>query len=184
MTYWHAEAAVYRGMLFFVCFSDLKCYPWLETEASAAGGVVSLYTQLTETVHHKFRGRCEASAFRVHISAAVLSVIFLNSFLCVAERLLPDQRGALWLCLMQYCESCTAPRTPEYLLYLYHTHLRSLPWRHLHPDTLLMEQLFNVRLPASPKTLTPPTLHSGLDTQRTGEPVDSKLGFLPASFYY
>lgn len=62
----------------------------------------------------------------------------------------------LWLCLMQYCESCTAPRMPEYLLYLYHTHLRSLPWRHLHPDTLLMEQLFNVRHPASPKTLTQP----------------------------
>lgn len=63
----------------------------------------------------------------------------------VADRLLPGQRGALWLCMMQYCESCTAPRTPEYLLYLYHTHLHSLPWRHLHPDTQLMEQLFNVR---------------------------------------
>lgn len=46
----------------FVCFSDLKCYPWLETEASAAGGLVSLYTQLTETLHHKFRGGCAASA--------------------------------------------------------------------------------------------------------------------------
>lgn len=68
---------------------------------------------------------------------------------------------------MQYCENCTAPRTPEYLLYLYHDHLRSLPWRHLHPDTLLMEQLFKVRHPASPKTLTPPTLHTGLDSHRT-----------------
>uniref|UniRef100_A0A8C7EZF7 Ectopic P-granules autophagy protein 5 homolog (C. elegans) n=1 Tax=Oncorhynchus kisutch TaxID=8019 RepID=A0A8C7EZF7_ONCKI len=52
-------------------------------------------------------------------------------------------RGALWLCLMQYCDSCSSPRTPEYLLYLYHTHLGSLPWSHLHPDTHLMEQLFN-----------------------------------------
>uniref|UniRef100_A0A8C4I1F8 Ectopic P-granules autophagy protein 5 homolog (C. elegans) n=1 Tax=Dicentrarchus labrax TaxID=13489 RepID=A0A8C4I1F8_DICLA len=60
-------------------------------------------------------------------------------------------RGALWLCMMQYCESCTSPRTPEYLLYLYHTHLRSLPWRHLHPDTQLMEQLFNVER-GSPKS--------------------------------
>lgn len=51
---------------------------------------------------------------------------------------------------MQYCESCTSPRTPEYLLYLYHTHLRSLPWRHLHPDTQLMEQLFNVRAQSGP----------------------------------
>uniref|UniRef100_A0A8C4I216 Ectopic P-granules autophagy protein 5 homolog (C. elegans) n=1 Tax=Dicentrarchus labrax TaxID=13489 RepID=A0A8C4I216_DICLA len=77
----------------------LKCYPWLETDASASGSVL----------------------------------------------------GALWLCMMQYCESCTSPRTPEYLLYLYHTHLRSLPWRHLHPDTQLMEQLFNVER-GSPKS--------------------------------
>lgn len=79
----------------------------------------------------------------------------------VADRLLPGQRGALWLCMMQYCESCTSPRTPEYLLYLYHTHLRSLPWRHLHPDTLLMEQLFNVR-PSALLHLTPDPQHCAL----------------------
>lgn len=60
--------------------------------------------------------------------------------------------------MMQYCESCTSPRTPEYLLYLYHTHLRSLQWRHLHPDTQLMEQLFNVR-PLDTQPLTPNTVH-------------------------
>lgn len=101
---------------------NLKCYPWLETDATAAGCLVSLYAQLTDTLHHKFR-----------------------------DRLLPGQRGALWLCMMQYCESCISPRTPEYLLYLYHTHLRSLPWRHLHPDTQLMEQIFNVER-GSPKS--------------------------------
>lgn len=101
---------------------SLKCYPWLETDAAAAGRLVGLYAQLTDALHHKFR-----------------------------DRLLPGQKGALWLCLMQYCESCTSPRTPEYLLYLYHTHLRSLPWRHLHPDTLLMKQLFNVER-GSPKS--------------------------------
>ncbi|XP_041741789.2 ectopic P granules protein 5 homolog [Coregonus clupeaformis] len=94
---------------------NVRCYPWLESDASAAGCLVGLYAQLTKTLHHKFR-----------------------------ERLLPGQRGALWLCLMQYCDSCSSPRTPEYLLYLYHTHLRSLPWTQLHPDTHLMEQLFNV----------------------------------------
>ncbi|KAF0033797.1 hypothetical protein F2P81_013863 [Scophthalmus maximus] len=102
--------------------SNHKCYPWLETDASAAGSLVGLYAQLTDTLHHRFR-----------------------------DRLLPGQRGALWLCMMQYCESCTSPRTPEYLLYLYHTHLRSLPWRCLHPDTQLMEQLFNVER-GSPKS--------------------------------
>ncbi|XP_072288559.1 ectopic P granules protein 5 homolog [Eucyclogobius newberryi] len=102
--------------------SNVKCYPWLETDANLAGSLLGLYTQMTETLHHKFR-----------------------------DRLLPGQRGALWLSMMQYCESCTAPRTPEHLLYLYHTHLRSLPWKHLHPDTQLMEQLFNVER-GSPKS--------------------------------
>lgn len=36
--------------------SSLKCYPWLETDAFAAGRLVGLYAQLTETLHHKFRG--------------------------------------------------------------------------------------------------------------------------------
>ncbi|CDQ91173.1 unnamed protein product [Oncorhynchus mykiss] len=102
--------------------SNPRCYPWLESDANAAGCLVDLYTQLTQTLHHKFR-----------------------------DRLLPGQRGALWLCLMQYCDSCSSPRTPEYLLYLYHTHLGSLPWTHLHPDTHLMEQLFNVER-GSPKS--------------------------------
>uniref|UniRef100_A0A674F4B4 Ectopic P-granules autophagy protein 5 homolog (C. elegans) n=1 Tax=Salmo trutta TaxID=8032 RepID=A0A674F4B4_SALTR len=102
--------------------SNPRCYPWLESDASAAGCLVDLYTQLTQTLHHKF-----------------------------TDRLLPGQRGALWLCLMQYCDSCSSPRTPEYLLYLYHQHLGSLPWTHLHPDTHLMEQLFNVER-GSPKS--------------------------------
>ncbi|CAL8347833.1 unnamed protein product [Lota lota] len=102
--------------------SNPRCYPWLETDAGAAGRLVGLYAQLTDTLHSKFR-----------------------------ERLLPGQRGALWLCMMKYCECCTSPRTPEYLLYLYHTHLRSLPWAHLHPDTQLMEQLFKVER-GSPKS--------------------------------
>ncbi|KAG7280915.1 hypothetical protein CRUP_009202, partial [Coryphaenoides rupestris] len=93
--------------------SNPRCYPWLETDATTAGCMVDLYVQLTDSLHCKFR-----------------------------ERLLPGQRGALWLCMMKYCESCTSPRTPEYLLYLYHTHLRRLPWARLHPDTQLMEQLF------------------------------------------
>uniref|UniRef100_A0A3P8W6G9 Ectopic P-granules autophagy protein 5 homolog (C. elegans) n=1 Tax=Cynoglossus semilaevis TaxID=244447 RepID=A0A3P8W6G9_CYNSE len=101
---------------------SLKCYPWLETDATAAAPLVGLYTQLTDSLHHKFR-----------------------------DRLLPSQRGALWLCMMQYCQSCTSPRTPEYLLYLYHTQFRSLPWRFLHPDTQLMEQLFSVER-GSPKS--------------------------------
>ncbi|KAJ3604435.1 hypothetical protein NHX12_029176 [Muraenolepis orangiensis] len=102
--------------------SNPRCYPWLETDAAAAGCMVELYTQLTDTLHGKFR-----------------------------ERLLPGQRGALWMCMMQYCGSCTSPRTPEYLLYLYHTHLRRLPWGRLHPDPQLMEQLFKVER-GSPKS--------------------------------
>ncbi|XP_077571693.1 ectopic P granules protein 5 homolog [Stigmatopora nigra] len=102
--------------------SNLKCYPWMETDASVAGCVVALYAQHTDKLHQIFQ-----------------------------ERLLPGQRGALWLSLMQYCENCTSPRTPEYLLYMYHSHLRKLPWRYLYPDTLLMEHLFNVER-GSPKS--------------------------------
>ncbi|XP_061672965.1 ectopic P granules protein 5 homolog [Syngnathoides biaculeatus] len=102
--------------------SNVKCYPWLETDATTAGRLVGLYAQLTDRLHQRFK-----------------------------DRLLPGQRGVLWLSVMQYCESCTSPRTPEYLLYLHHTHLRGLPWRYLHPDTVLMEQLFNVER-GSPKS--------------------------------
>lgn len=38
------------------CVSNLKCYPWLEADASTAGYMVALYAQLTDTLHHKFRG--------------------------------------------------------------------------------------------------------------------------------
>ncbi|XP_046871698.1 ectopic P granules protein 5 homolog [Hypomesus transpacificus] len=102
--------------------SHPRCYPWLESDASAAACLMGLYCQLIDTLHFKFR-----------------------------DRLLPGQRGPLWLCAMQYCESCTSPRTPEHLLYQYHAHLRPLLWRHLHPDTHLMEQLFNVER-GSPKS--------------------------------
>lgn len=134
-----------------LCLSNLKCYPWLETDASAAERLVVLYAQLTDTLHHKFRGWYPAvlssHEWVFKCCYSLLSLLLNLLLLCVyvSDRLLPGQRGALWLCMMQYCESCTSPRTPEYLLYLYHTHLRSLPWRHLHPDTQLMEQLFNVR---------------------------------------
>lgn len=64
-----------------------------------------------------------------------------------ADRLLPGQRGALWLHLMHYCETCTSPKMPEYLLYTYHTEYSRLPWKDLHPDQTLMNQFFNVRNP-------------------------------------
>lgn len=125
------------------CLSNLRCYPWLETDASTAGSMVALYAQLTDTLHHKFRGGSMALLCLMYVTHVWVGSVQLKCL--VADRLLPGQRGALWLCMMHYCESCTSPRTPEYLLYLYHTHLRSLPWRHLHPDTQLMEQLFDVR---------------------------------------
>uniref|UniRef100_A0A3P9CKA7 Ectopic P-granules autophagy protein 5 homolog (C. elegans) n=1 Tax=Maylandia zebra TaxID=106582 RepID=A0A3P9CKA7_9CICH len=91
------------------------------------------------------KGSCRLLTY-IYVKPLSLTSSFVH-----IDRLLPGQRGALWLCMMQYCESCTSPRTPEYLLYLYHTHLRSLPWRHLHPDTKLMEQLFSVER-GSPKS--------------------------------
>uniref|UniRef100_A0A4W4HAL5 Ectopic P granules protein 5 homolog n=1 Tax=Electrophorus electricus TaxID=8005 RepID=A0A4W4HAL5_ELEEL len=102
--------------------SNSRCSPWLESDTTVAISLVSLYTQLAETLHDKFK-----------------------------DRLLPGQRGALWLHLMQYCESCTSPKMPEYLLYTYHTEYSHLPWRDLHPDQVIMNQFFSVER-GSPKT--------------------------------
>ncbi|XP_065123099.2 ectopic P granules protein 5 homolog isoform X1 [Paramisgurnus dabryanus] len=102
--------------------SHPRCSPWLESDATAAASLVSLYAHLMETLHEKFK-----------------------------DRLLPGQRGAMWLHLMHYCETCTSPKMPEYLLYTYHTEYSRLPWKDLHPDQTLMNQFFNVER-GSPKS--------------------------------
>uniref|UniRef100_A0A8C2FK11 Ectopic P-granules autophagy protein 5 homolog (C. elegans) n=1 Tax=Cyprinus carpio TaxID=7962 RepID=A0A8C2FK11_CYPCA len=102
--------------------SHPHCSPWLESDATAAVSLVSLYARLMETLHEKFK-----------------------------DRLLPGQRGALWFHLMHYCETCTSPKMPEYLLYTYHTEYSRLPWKDLHPDQTLMNQFFNVER-GSPKS--------------------------------
>ncbi|XP_059406308.1 ectopic P granules protein 5 homolog [Carassius carassius] len=102
--------------------SHPRCSPWLESDAAAAASLVSLYARLMETMHEKFK-----------------------------DRLLPGQRGALWFHLMHYCETCTSPKMPEYLLYTYHTEYSRLPWKDLYPDQTLMNQFFNVER-GSPKS--------------------------------
>ncbi|XP_050965658.1 ectopic P granules protein 5 homolog [Labeo rohita] len=102
--------------------SHPRCSPWLESDAAAAASLVSLYARLVEMLHEKFK-----------------------------DRLLPGQRGALWLHLMHYCETCTSPKMPEYLLYTYHTEYSRLPWKDLHPDQTLMNHFFNVER-GSPKS--------------------------------
>ncbi|MGH0172201.1 UNVERIFIED_CONTAM: hypothetical protein FKN15_063006 [Acipenser sinensis] len=93
--------------------SSPRCYPWLETDTSAAANMVTLYSEFIDMLHGKFK-----------------------------EKLLPGQRGALWLHLMHYCETCTAPKMPEYILYTYHRAYSRLPWSDLHPDQALMDQFF------------------------------------------
>ncbi|KAG9355088.1 hypothetical protein JZ751_001801 [Albula glossodonta] len=102
--------------------SNPRCYPWLETDSSVATSMVGLYSQFTDTLQEKFK-----------------------------DRLLPGQPGSLWLHLMHYCDTCTAPKMPEYLLYSYHTEYSRLPWRDLHPDQALMNQFFKVER-GSPKS--------------------------------
>ncbi|XP_066509785.1 ectopic P granules protein 5 homolog isoform X2 [Hoplias malabaricus] len=99
-----------------------RCSPWLESDTAVAVSLVGLYTQLAETLHDKFK-----------------------------DRVLPGQRGAMWLHLMHYCETCTSPKMPEYLLYTYHTEYSRLPWKDLYPDEALMSQFFNVER-GSPKS--------------------------------
>ncbi|KAJ8789671.1 hypothetical protein J1605_004908 [Eschrichtius robustus] len=67
------------------------------------------------------------------------------------DKLLPGDDGALRLHLMHYCEACTAPKMPEFILYAFHSAYQKLPWRDLHPDQMLMEAFFKVER-GSPKS--------------------------------
>lgn len=150
-------------LLFFVCLfvfkhSNPRCSPWLESDTAVAVSLLSLYTKLTANLHDKFKGKDVISVVKsvskkligfsfslllqihVQISATTNLLYYFES-----DRLLPGQKGALWLHLTQYCKSCTSPKMPEYLLYNYHTEYSQLPWKDLYPDETLMSQFFNVR---------------------------------------
>uniref|UniRef100_A0A8C7A3X3 Ectopic P-granules 5 autophagy tethering factor n=2 Tax=Neovison vison TaxID=452646 RepID=A0A8C7A3X3_NEOVI len=97
-------------------------YPWLESDAVVALSIVHLFTDCINSLHESFK-----------------------------DKLLPGDGGALRLHLMHYCEACTAPRMPEFILYAFHSAYRRLPWRDLHPDQMLMEAFFKVER-GSPKS--------------------------------
>uniref|UniRef100_A0A8D2L1T6 Ectopic P-granules autophagy protein 5 homolog n=1 Tax=Varanus komodoensis TaxID=61221 RepID=A0A8D2L1T6_VARKO len=98
------------------------CYPWLESDAPVASKMVQLYVYSIGILHESFK-----------------------------DKLLPSHHGALWLYLMYYCQSCTAPKMPEHILYTFHTEFRHLPWKEMHPDRQLMEEFFKVER-GSPKS--------------------------------
>uniref|UniRef100_K7FTW0 Ectopic P-granules 5 autophagy tethering factor n=1 Tax=Pelodiscus sinensis TaxID=13735 RepID=K7FTW0_PELSI len=102
--------------------SKLQCYPWLESDTPIAASMVHLFTDCIEVLHQSFK-----------------------------DKLLPSHRGALWLHLMHYCDSCTAPKMPEFILYTFHAEFSRLPWREMHPDQMLMEEFFKVER-GSPKS--------------------------------
>ncbi|XP_010074007.1 PREDICTED: ectopic P granules protein 5 homolog, partial [Pterocles gutturalis] len=93
--------------------SNQACYPWLESDSPVASTVVSLFTDCVKLLHESFK-----------------------------DKLLPSHHGALWLHLMRYCECCTAPKMPEFILCAFHTEFRRLPWKEMHPDQMLMEEFF------------------------------------------
>ncbi|XP_064356818.1 ectopic P granules protein 5 homolog isoform X1 [Dromaius novaehollandiae] len=102
--------------------SNPPCYPWLESDTAVASSMVCLFTNCIELLHESFK-----------------------------DKLLPGHRGALWLHLMHYCECCTAPKMPEFILYTFHTEFRRLPWKEMHPDRMLMEEFFKIER-GSPKS--------------------------------
>ncbi|XP_005232012.2 ectopic P granules protein 5 homolog [Falco peregrinus] len=102
--------------------SNHPSYPWLESDTPVASTVVCLFTDCIRLLHESFKGK-----------------------------LLPSHRGALWLHLMHYCECCTAPKMPEFILYTFHTEFRRLPWKEMHPDQMLMEEFFKIER-GSPKS--------------------------------
>ncbi|NXK47869.1 EPG5 protein, partial [Chauna torquata] len=102
--------------------STQACYPWLESDTAVASSMVHLFTDCIKLLHESFK-----------------------------DKLLPSHHGALWLHLMYYCECCTAPKMPEFILYTFHTEFRKLPWKEMHPDQMLMEEFFKVER-GSPKS--------------------------------
>ncbi|XP_040397183.1 ectopic P granules protein 5 homolog isoform X2 [Cygnus olor] len=102
--------------------SNQPCYPWLESDTPVASSVVRLFTDCIKLLHESFK-----------------------------DKLLPSHHGALWLHLMYYCECCTAPKMPEFILYTFHTEFKKLPWKEMHPDQMLMEEFFKVER-GSPKS--------------------------------
>ncbi|XP_069780347.1 ectopic P granules protein 5 homolog isoform X2 [Narcine bancroftii] len=97
-------------------------YPWLEIDTPIASGMVKLFTKCVDYLHQSFK-----------------------------DKLIPGQRGALWFHLMYYCQTSTAPKMPEYILYTYHSEYSKLPWSELYPDQALMEEFFKVER-GSPKS--------------------------------
>nr|XP_056705058.1 ectopic P granules protein 5 homolog [Euleptes europaea] len=102
--------------------SKQPCYPWLESDTPAASHMVQLYADSIGVLHESFK-----------------------------DKLLPSHRGALWLHLMHYCRTCTAPKMPEHILYTLHTEFGRLPWKEMHPDPQLMEEFFKIER-GSPKS--------------------------------
>uniref|UniRef100_A0ACB8ENP7 Uncharacterized protein n=1 Tax=Sphaerodactylus townsendi TaxID=933632 RepID=A0ACB8ENP7_9SAUR len=95
--------------------SKQPCYPWLESDAPAASQMVRLFADSIGVLHESFK-----------------------------DKLLPGHQGTLWLHLMHYCQTCTAPKMPEHILYTLHTEFARLPWKEMHPDQQLMEEFFKV----------------------------------------
>nr|XP_008101897.1 PREDICTED: LOW QUALITY PROTEIN: ectopic P granules protein 5 homolog [Anolis carolinensis] len=102
--------------------SKQPCYPWLESDTPVASNTVKLYAYSIGILHESFK-----------------------------DKLLPSHHGALWLHLMHYCKSCTAPKMPEHILYTLHKELGCLPWKEMHPDRQMMEEFFKVER-GSPKS--------------------------------
>ncbi|XP_043744796.1 ectopic P granules protein 5 homolog [Cervus elaphus] len=102
--------------------SGQRHYPWLESDAVVASSIVQLFTECIDSLHGSFK-----------------------------DKLLPGDEGALRLHLLHYCEACTAPKMPEFILYAFHSAYQKLPWRDLRPDQMLMEAFFKVER-GSPKS--------------------------------
>ncbi|XP_076768507.1 ectopic P granules protein 5 homolog isoform X1 [Arvicanthis niloticus] len=102
--------------------SHQRHYPWLESDTVVASSIVQLFTDCVGSLHGSFK-----------------------------DKLLPGDEGALRLHLLHYCEACTAPKMPEFILYAFHSAYQKLEWKDLHPDQRLMEAFFKVER-GSPKS--------------------------------
>lgn len=124
-------------------------WDWIHERAAScrcAFGLKSRLEVLEKEVNH-----LEKTSLCFVLAFLFLSYPFLkkpNDLNCISfynlDKLLPGDEGALRLHLLHYCEACTAPKMPEFILYTFHSAYQKLAWKDLHPDQRLMEAFFKV----------------------------------------
>lgn len=164
----------------FLFLSNLKCYPWLETDANAAASLVGLYAQLTDTLHHKFRGGssaglCSRTSERLVSLLPVLWKLFMTCTLQIdCSQAREELCGCVWCSTVRAAPHLERPSTFSTCT----THTSAACPGDTCTPTLSSWSSFSMQVTLPPLNswpLTPPTLHTGPAVHDTAELVNLRL---------